>query len=102
MTSRINMNLENFRAANAGHDIIKIHPDDAEQAFHKEMQLVGVWFGKDQGINECGKCGHGIEFHKIRFANPVGSDENRFEWIGCSQCSEGDETILMTCFGEQA
>ena len=56
-----------------------IHPDDAEDAFPNEMQLVGIWFGKPEGLSVCPECSHGVETHKVRFVKPVGTPENRFE-----------------------
>ena len=97
MTS-ISMNKE--RLHNRVHEYI--HPDDAEVVYRVEMQLVGVWFGKDQGLNQCSKCDHGIEVHSVAFRNPVGSSENQFEWIACSMCAEGDKEYPRNCFGEQA
>lgn len=96
MTS-INMNKE--RLYNRVHE--PIHPDDAEIAYPVEMELVAVWFGKDQGLNQCAKCDHGIEVHSVSFRNPLGSAENQFEWIACSQCAEGNVDNSIICFGEQ-
>ena len=97
----INMSVEQFRANNEGQEILVIHPDEAEMAFPREMQLVRVWFGYDDGHNNCADCNHGIESHKARFMKPMGAPENKIEWIGCSRCSEDDTTIIRSCFGEQ-
>ena len=101
MPDNINMAIEEFRASNKNQNIANIHPDQAEQVFPIAMELVRVWFGYDEGHNNCAECHHGVERHMVKFVFPADAPENKFEWIGCTECSEGDLTIVRACFGEQ-